>query len=66
MIHDIVIIIWEAHAYDQKSLVMYKNTIGKGLIIYVEPMDMIIFVVSEVYTPFSPPGLFCSWWLVFG
>ena len=54
MIHDIVIIIWEDHVYDQESLVIYKNTIVLGLIIDVEPMDIIICVVSGVYT-LSPP-----------
>ena len=27
IIHDIVIVIWEDHIYDQESLVVYKNTI---------------------------------------
>ena len=35
MIHDIVIIIWEDHVYDQESLVTYKNKIVLDLIIDV-------------------------------
>ena len=49
MIHDIVIITWEDHVYDQESLVLYKNTIVQSLIIDVEPMDIIICVVYGVY-----------------
>ena len=55
MIHDIVIIIWEDHVYDQESLVIYKNTIVLDLITDVEPMDIIIYVVYGVYT-LSPPS----------
>ena len=55
MIHDIVTIIWEDHVYDQESLVIYKNTIVLDLIIDVEPMDIIIYVVSGVYTLSPPP-----------
>ena len=60
MIHDIIIIIWEYHVYDQESLVIYKNKIFQSIIIDVEPMDIIICVVSGVYTLFPPPGLFFS------
>ena len=42
MIHDILIIIWEDHIYEQESLFIYKNTIVLDLIIDVEPMDIII------------------------
>ena len=61
MIHDIVVIIWEDHVYDQESLVIYKNTIVLDLIIDVEPMDIIICVVSGVYT-LSPTlaSFFCG------
>ena len=59
MIHYIVIIIWEDHVvYDQESLVIYKNTIVQILIIDVEPMDIIICVVSGVYTLFPPLASF--------
>ena len=59
MIHDIVIIIWEDHVHEQESLVIYKNTIVLDLIIDVEPMDIIICVVSGVYTLYPPwPLLF--------
>ena len=61
MIHDIVIIIWEDHIYDEESLVRYKNTLVLDLIIDVEPMDIIICVVSGVYNLSPPPGLFFSW-----
>ena len=63
MIHDIVIIIWEDHVYYQESLVIYKNKIVQSLIIDVEPMDIVICVVSVVYTLSPPHGLFCSQWL---
>ena len=52
MIHYIVIIIREDHVYDQEILIIYKNTIIHTLIINVEPMDIIIFVMSGVYTLF--------------
>ena len=58
MIHDIVIIIWEDHVYDQESLVIYKNTIVLDLIIDVEPMDIIIYVVSGIYTILPPLASF--------
>ena len=58
MINDIVIIIWEDHVYYQESLVIYNNIIYKGLIIYVEPMDIIICVVSGVYNFLPPPDFF--------
>ena len=58
IIHDIVIIIWEYHVNDQESLVKYKNIIVMDLFIGVEPMYIIICVVSGVCT-FSPPVLFC-------
>ena len=59
MIHDIVIIILEDHVYDEESLVRYKNTIVLNLIIDVEPMDIIICVVSGVLTLSTPwPILF--------
>ena len=48
MIHDILIIIWEDHVYEQESLVIYNNTIVQSLIIDVEPMDIIICVVYGV------------------
>ena len=54
MIHDIVIIIWEDHIYDEESLVRYKNTLVLDLIIDVEPMDVIICVVSGVLTLLTP------------
>ena len=54
IIHDIVIIIWEDHVYDQESLIIYKNTIVMELIIDVKPMDIIIYVLSTVYTLSHP------------
>ena len=58
MINDIVIIIWEDHLYDQESLVIYKNTIVKSLIIYLEPVDIII-CFFRVYTLILPVTSFC-------
>ena len=50
MIHDILMIIWEDHVYEQESLVIYKNTIVQSLIIDVEPIDIIICAVSGINT----------------
>ena len=61
MIHDIVIIIWEDHVYDQEILVIYDNTIVQSLVIDVEPMDIIICVVSPVYTLSPAPGCCYRW-----
>ena len=58
MIHDIVIIIWEDHVYDEESLVRYKNRLVMDLIIDVEPMDIIICVVSKLYTLSCPLAYF--------
>ena len=55
MIHDIITIIWEDHVYDQESLVIYKNKIVQSIIIDVESMDIIICVVSGLYTLPPPP-----------
>ena len=64
MIHDIVVIIWEDHVYEQESLVIYNNTIVQSLIIDVEPTDILSYVLCLGYIPSFPPlGLFCSWWL---
>ena len=51
MIHDIVIIIWEDHVYDQEILVIYKNTIVLDLIIYVESIRIIMCCVWGIYSP---------------
>ena len=56
MIHYIVIIIREDHVvYDQESLIIYKNTIVQIIIIDLEPMDIIICVMSGVYALLPPP-----------
>ena len=54
MIHGIVIIIYKYHVYYQESLVIYKNTIFLELIIDVEPVDIIICVVSGLCTLYLP------------
>ena len=54
MIHCILIIIYEDHINDQESLVIHNNTIFLYLIIDVEPMYIIVCVVSGVCT-ISPP-----------
>ena len=52
MIHDIIIYIWEDHVFEQEMLIICNNTIVKGLIIDAELMDIIICVMTGVYTLF--------------